>query len=227
MNKLSKVLIIEDECSMREFISLYLRKEGYHVIEGRNGYEGFQQFCNHDVDLVLLDVNMPIMNGFDVCRKMREQSSVPIIAITSMENVESHLEGYEAGVDDYVTKPFKSQILMAKVKRFMQARKHNELSKIYRHQALEVNFEGRIININNEPLKLTPKEYSLLEYLIKNRNVALTRDQILIQVWGFDFEGGTRVVDSHIKKVRKKLGDYMHCIKTVVAIGYKYEDYQC
>jgi len=227
VKELRKILIVEDENHMREFMSLYLRKEGYQVIEAANGNDGLKQFYKHDIDLVVLDIMMPMIDGFEVCKNIREQSDVPIIVLTAVENDASHIKGYKLGADDYVTKPFKSHILMAKIKRLLEREDSKKNQEIYFFNTLKIDFLGREIYVDNKKIKLAPKEYDLLEYLVINRCVALSRDQILENVWGYDFDGENRVVDAHVKKVRKKLGKYTDCVKTVMAVGYKFEEIQC
>lgn len=213
------ILIVEDEAKMREFISLYLRKENYQILEAENGEEAIEVFNKHNVDLMVLDVMMPKLDGFQVCAKIREVSNAPIIILTAIEKEMEQVKGYELGADDYVTKPFKIKILLAKIKRQLtrQAeRKHLERieddnNNWFIHENLEINIDGREVYINQQEVTLSPKEYELLEYLVINKGVALTRDQILENVWGYDFEGGIRVVDNHIKKLRAKLSKYSNC----------------
>lgn len=214
-----KVLVVDDERKIREFISFFLKKEGYEVIEASNGLEAINILKERTVDLVLLDLMMPILKGFEASREIRTFSNVPIIMLTAVEGEADHIEGYEAGVDDYITKPFKMPILIAKIKRLFSDKKINNIFI----NSLKINTDSREVSLEDEKIQLAPKEYDLLVYMIENKNIALSRDQLLEEVWGFDFEGGTRVVDNHIKKLRSKLGTFSASIVTVTGVGYKIE----
>jgi len=214
-----KVLVVDDERKIREFVSFFLKKEGYEVIEASNGLEAINILKEGTVDLVLLDLMMPILNGFEASRDIRAFSNVPIIMLTAVEGEADHIEGYEAGVDDYITKPFKMPILMAKIKRLFSDKKIKNLFI----NSLKIDIDSREVSLEDEKIQLAPKEYDLLVYMIENKNIALSRDQLLEEVWGFDFEGGTRVVDNHIKKLRSKLGPFSASIVTVTGVGYKIE----
>lgn len=217
------ILVVEDESKMREFISLYLRKEGYKVIEAYNGEVGVEKFKENKIDLIVLDVMMPKLNGFEVCKRIREKSKVPIIILTAIEKEMDQIKGYELGADDYVTKPFKAKILIAKIKRLFERLREETGKKVFIYDKLKIDLDGREVFINGRKIKLAPKEFELLEYLVINKGIALTRNQILENVWGYDFEGETRVVDNHIKKLRNKLENYAVYIETVISVGYKFE----
>lgn len=214
-----KVLVVDDERKIREFISFFLKKEGYEVIEASNGLEAINILKEQTVDLVLLDLMMPILNGFEASKEIRTFSNVPIIMLTAVEGEADHIEGYEAGVDDYITKPFKMPILMAKLKRLFSDKR---IKNLYIN-SLKIDTDSREVSLEDEKIQLAPKEYDLLVYMIENKNIVLSRDQLLEAVWGFDFEGGTRVVDNHIKKLRSNLGAFSASIVTVTGIGYKIE----
>lgn len=217
------ILIVEDESKMSEFISLYLRNQGYKPIEASNGEIALKLFEQNNINLVVLDVMMPNLNGFDVCKEIRKTSKVPIIILTAVEDEYSHIKGYELGADDYVTKPFKIKILLAKIKRFIDKSSEDTQTNIFLHGDFKVDFDGRCLYINDQHIKLAPKEFDLLEYFIKNKGIALSRNQILDNVWGYDFQGENRVVDNHVKKLRSKLGEYSELIETVISFGYKFE----
>ncbi len=217
------ILVVEDESKMREFISLYLRNAGYKVIEADTGEAAIEKFEANKVELIVLDIMMPKLDGFQVCKRIREKSKVPIIILTAIEEEMDQVKGYELGADDYVTKPFKIKILIAKVKRLIERIKEETDKRVIVYQELKVDIDGREVWINNRQIRLAPKEFKLLEYLVINRGIAISRNQILEQVWGYDFEGETRVVDNHIKKLRNKLENYSTCIKTVISVGYKFE----
>lgn len=221
------ILLVEDEGKIREFVKLYLLKEGYEVLEATDGHEALRLFDSAPVHLVILDIMMPGLDGFAVSETMRSISSVPIIMLTALESEDNHVKGYELGADDYVTKPFKIKVLLAKIKRLLTSREalmaeKNLSEDHFIYEGLSVDFDANQVTVSGQVLKLTPKEYGLLTYLIQNRNLVLSRDQILEHVWGYDFEGGTRVVDNHIKKLRRHLGKYSLCIETVVSVGYKF-----
>jgi len=219
------VLVVEDESKMREFICLYLRKEGYQVIEAHNGEIALEKFRENKIDLIILDVMMPKLNGFEVCKRIREKSKVPIIILTAIEKEMDQVKGYELGADDYVTKPFKAKILLAKIKRLFERLKEENDKNVLIYNTFKIDLDGRELYINEEKIKLAPKEFELLEYLVINKGIALTRNQILDHVWGYDFDGETRVIDNHIKKLRSKLANYAVFIETVVSVGYKFEVY--
>lgn len=216
----TKILMIEDDNKLREFITIYLKKEGYTVVEAINGEEGLAKFSN-DIDLVLLDIMMPKLNGFEVCKGIRDKSDVPIIFLTAMASDDYHVEGYELGADDYVTKPFKSKILIAKIKRLLQ-KNHKDVDHL-QFGVINLDTLGHSISVNGQVIDFAPREYNLLTYLMTHEKQALSREQLLIHVWGYDFEGEGRVVDNHIKKIRKKLGHASAYIKTVKGVGYKFE----
>lgn len=221
------ILLVEDEGKIREFVKLYLLREGYEVLEAADGHEALRLFDNAPVHLVILDIMMPGLDGFAVSEAMRTVSNVPIIMLTALESEDNHVKGYELGADDYVTKPFKIKVLLAKIKRLLASRESlmaekNLSEDHFVYEGLSVDFDANQVTVSGQVLKLTPKEYGLLAYLIQNRNIVLSRAQILEHVWGYDFEGGTRVVDNHIKKLRRHLGKYSLCIETVVSVGYKF-----
>ncbi|MCT4584609.1 MAG: response regulator transcription factor [Peptostreptococcaceae bacterium] len=216
------ILVVEDENKISEFISLYLKKEGYKVFEASDGQIALEKFEENEIDLIVLDIMMPRLNGFEVCKKIREKSKVPIIILTAIEEEMDHIKGYELGADDYVTKPFKIKILMAKIKRLLQRFNKND-NDIFVHDKLKIDFDGREVFMDSKKIKLAPKEFDLLIYLIKNKGIALSRNQILENIWGYDFEGENRVVDNHIKKLRNKLENYSSLIETIISVGYKFD----
>lgn len=213
------VLLADDEKKIREFIRFFLEREGYQVIEACNGKEAVACLRQEAVSLVILDLLMPEMNGYEACESMRTFSDVPILMLTAVEGEQDHIEGYTAGADDYITKPFKIKILLAKINRILGKNNHGFLQV----NELKINFESQIVMVEEVHVLLAPKEYELLEYMIVNKNIVLSRERILESVWGYDFEGGSRVVDNHIKKLRGKLDSFSKRIKTVVGSGYKIE----
>lgn len=219
------ILIIEDEQRMRSLLADYFKKEGYISLEASNGVDGVKAFSNNSVDLVILDIMMPFMDGWEVCKIIRKTSNVPVILLTAKSEDDDKLLGYELGADDYVTKPFSPKVLVAKVKALLKrVEMQNQTSTDV------VNIDGLIIDelshevkINKVSIDLTPKEYDLLLYLVRNKGIALTRDQILDNVWGIDYYGDTRTVDTNIKRLREKLGEKSELITTIRGSGYKFE----
>lgn len=216
---MKNILIVEDESRIREFISAYFCNEGYTVFEAENGKIALDIFKNNVIDLIILDIMMPEIDGFEVCKSIRETSEVPIIILTALEEEEQHILGYELGADDYITKPVKVRILLAKANRLLKKTSNNTIM----FDNIEIDTDARSIYIDNRNVYFAPKEYELLVLLAKSNGKALARDYILDKIWGYYFVGETRVVDSHIKKIRKKLGKYSNIIKTVVSVGYKFE----
>ncbi|MBF4694668.1 response regulator transcription factor [Fusibacter ferrireducens] len=214
-----QVLIVEDEARLREFISLYYKAEGYQVTEAEDGEMALDLFNKNVFDLVILDIMMPKIDGYKVCRQIRGKSDIPIIILTAITTEESELKCYDLGADDYVTKPLKGKTLVAKSKRLLE---RYLKSDVFLYENMALDFKSRLLKIHNEIIELTPKEYELLHHLIVNKNMALSRESLLDAVWGYTFYGQTRVVDNHIKKVRQKLGDYAFLIQTVSKVGYRF-----
>ena len=220
-----KILIVDDEERMRKLIAAYLKKEGYETLEAENGLEALNVFKGEGVQLVILDVMMPVMDGFAVCRELRKTSNVPIVFLTAKGENEDKLIGFELGTDHYVTKPFDMRLLMAQVKSLMN-RVYNYKPQIkmeHFYDGLHIDEPSHTVDINGEDLNLSPKEYELLIYFIANHGIVLSREKILDYIWGMDFFGDLRTVDSHIKRLREKLGEKAYLISTIRGIGYKFE----
>lgn len=220
------VLIVEDESRMRHLISSYLKKENINVLEAENGLQALDVFKREDIDLVILDIMMPFMDGYEVCRNLRTHSEVLIIMLTAKSEEDDKLLGYGLGADDYVTKPFSPKVLTAKVKALLKRSDITEnktVEGVTKIDTLEINELSHNVTLNGEKLDLSPKEYDLLLYLAKNHGIVLSRDKLLTNVWGYDFDGDLRTVDTHIKRVRQKLGDKADLITTVRGSGYKLE----
>lgn len=220
------VMIVEDELKMRRLLVDYLSHEGYATVEAANGWEALERFEPERTDLVLLDVMMPYMDGFAVCKAMREKSDVRIVLLTAKAEDYDKLQGYGLGADDYVTKPFSPKVLMAKIKALfkrMDAYASSDTEVTIRLDGLELDPAAHEIRLDGKPVPFARKEYELLLYLLRNRNITLSREQILDQVWGFDYEGDIRTVDTHIKRLRQKLEDKAGWIATVKGYGYKLE----
>lgn len=219
------ILIVEDEERMRKLIDAYLKKEGYKTLEAKDGVEAVRIFDSNEITLIILDIMMPLMDGFNVCKYIRKNSNVPIIILTAKSEEEDKLLGYELGADDYVTKPFSPKILVAKAKALLKRYYPDNDYNIS-----NMNLDGVIINelshevtIDNKEIYLSPKEYDLLLYFVKNKGIVLSRNKILDVVWGIDYYGDLRTVDTHIKRLREKLMDKAYLIATVRGSGYKLE----
>ena len=222
------VLIVEDESRMRHLISSYLKKEDITVLEAENGMQGLEIFKKESVDLIILDIMMPFMDGYEVCRNIRSQanSNVLIVMLTAKSEEDDKLLGYGLGADDYVTKPFSPKVLTAKVKALLKRTdivENKTAEGITKIDNLEINELSHNVTLEGEKLDLSPKEYDLLLYLAKNHGIVLSRDKLLTNVWGYDFDGDLRTVDTHVKRVRQKLGDKADLITTVRGSGYKLE----
>ena len=223
MNK--TILIIEDEIRIRFLLKDYLLSEGFSVIEACDGEEGLKVFKNNNVDLILLDIMMPKIDGLTVLENIRTVSDIPIILLTAKSQEEDKLYGYDIGADDYVTKPFSPKILVAKVKALLKrtADLCENQSSTKNYNGLTINKLSHEIKVNNVQLALSPKEYELLVYLSDNIGIALTRDTILDNVWGIDYYGDLRTVDTNIKRLSEKLGEKANYIITVRGSGYKFD----
>ena len=223
MNK--TILIIEDEIRIRFLLKDYLLSEGFSVIEACDGEEGLMAFKNNNVDLILLDIMMPKIDGLTVLENIRTVSDIPIILLTAKSQEEDKLYGYDIGADDYITKPFSPKILVAKVKALLKrtADLNEDKSSTKNYNGLTINKLAHEIKVDNVQLSLSPKEYELLVYLSDNIGIALTRDTILDNVWGIDYYGDLRTVDTNIKRLREKLGSKANYIVTVRGSGYKFD----
>ena len=217
------ILIVEDELRIRFLLRDYLMKEDFNVFEASNGEEGLFVFSSEKIDLVILDIMMPIMDGLTMLGKLREVSTVPVILLTAKSEEEDKLEGYDYGADDYMTKPFSPKVLIAKVKALLKRTRANLDSSSQDFNGLTVNKLSHEVKIDGNVIILSPKEYELLIYLVTNEGIALTRDNILDNVWGIDYYGDIRTVDTNVKRLREKLLDKANYIITVRGSGYKFE----
>lgn len=218
---MKKVLIVDDEWKIRKLIKDYLIKEEFLVDEAGDGEEGLDKFYSNNYDIIILDVMMPRIDGWSMCRKIREESNIPIIMLTARSEESDELFGFELEADEYITKPFNPKLLVARVKALLRRDGKIGEKNIIVIGEIAIDNTKREVRIGNEVLELTPKEYDLLHYFVENKNIALSREKILNTVWGWDYFGDPRTVDTHIKRLRKKLGgDY---IQTVRGFGYKFE----
>lgn len=221
MNK--TILIVEDESRIRMLIRDYLKRENFTIYEASNGEEALWLFSNYKIDLIILDIMLPKMNGFEVLDKFRQVSTVPVILLTAKSEEEDKLQGYELGADDYITKPFSPKVLVAKIKALLKRTRTELDSSLQYFGGLIVNTLSHEVIVDDKPLNLSPTEYDLLQYLTQNEGIALSRDIILDNVWGIDYYGDIRTVDTNIKRLREKLGSKSSYIVTVRGSGYKFE----
>ena len=217
------ILVVEDEENLRKLISRYLMNEELGVYEAKDGKEALELWNNNNIDLVILDIMLPEYDGWTICKRIREKSIVPIIMLTARSEESDKLFGFELGADDYVTKPFSVKELVARVKALLK-RSHKNIEKdMFITGELKVDQKSHKAFLGEEALKLTPKEYDLLLFLIHNKNQALSREVILDGVWGYDYYGDLRTVDTHVKRLRKKLKDMGEKLETVRGFGYRFE----
>jgi two-component system response regulator ResD len=219
------ILIVDDEERIRNLVALYLRKEQYNILQAENGSEAISIFKNNKVDLIILDVMMPIMDGWDVCKEIRKTSDIPVIMLTAKSEEDDELLGFELGTDHYITKPFVPKLLVAKVKAIIRRTYISEASVKDGN-----NFDGVVVDnlshevtVDNNEISLSPKEFELLNYFILNKRIVLSREKILDALWGIDYFGDLRTVDTVIKRLREKLGEKSYLIATIRGAGYKFE----
>ena len=218
-----KILVVDDEARMRKLVKDFLSIKGYIVLEAQYGEEALKVFdANKDVKLILLDVMMPKMDGFEVLEAIRQYSKVPVIMLTARSEERDELEGYKLGVDEYITKPFSPKILVARVEAVLR-RTVGEAEDRLIAGAIEIDKVARSVYIDKKPVDLSFKEYELLTYFIENKGIALSREKILSSVWNYDYFGDARTIDTHVKKLRAKMGERGDYIKTVWGMGYKFE----
>lgn len=220
-----KLLVVDDEPKIREVIREYAEFNGYEVTEAEDGMSAVGLCKLNKYDLVILDIMMPKLDGFTACKEIKKISDVPIIMLSARGEEYDKLFGFELGIDDYIVKPFSPKELMARVNVVLERR--NSVSKdnssVLTFDGLEINIAARTVSVDDKRVELTPKEYDLLFYLIKNKNIALSRDKLLSDIWGYDFFGDDRTIDTHIKNLRNNLGPYRDFIVTLRGVGYKFE----
>lgn len=220
---MAKILIAEDEQRLVDIIIEYLSKDGHKCIHAADGVDALAILKNNPVDIVILDIMMPNIDGFSVCKITREMYSIPIIILTAKSDESDKLKGYELGADDYMTKPFSPKVLSAKVRALLKRSTSPSLQHAVNAVKIMIVPASRTVYVNGLQIELTHKEFELLQLLISNQNQVFSRQQLLNRIWGFDFEGNTRTVDTHIKTLRKKLGTEGQHIVTLIRSGYKFE----
>ncbi len=221
-----KILVVDDEENIRQIIFKYAKFEGYEVQEASNGLEAVEMCRKNDYDIIIMDIMMPELDGFSACREIRKFKNTPVIMLSARGEEYDRIHGFETGVDDYVVKPFSPRELMMRVSAILKrsgAEDKEEKHDIYDSGGIKVDFTGRIVYIDGQRISMSPKEYELFFYMVKNRNIALSREKIITDVWGYDFYGGDRTLDTHIKILRKSLGKYSDRIVTLRGVGYRFE----
>ena len=219
-----KILVVDDEARMRKLVRDFLVKQNYEVIEAGDGAEALDQFFSvRDIALVILDVMMPKMDGGEVCREIRRESKVPIIMLTARGDERDELLGFELGVDEYISKPFSPRILVARVEALLRRSGAVGGDDILKAGKIEINKAAHQVKIDGKLVELSFKEFELLTYFVENQGIALSREKILNSVWNYDYYGDARTIDTHVKKLRAKMGDAGSCIKTIWGMGYKFD----
>lgn len=219
-----KVLIVDDEVGIRDVIKEYCLFENFEVLEAEDGEEAIRIIKNNsDINIIVLDIMMPKMDGYTTLKEVRKISTTPVIMLSARSEEYNKLLSFELGVDDYVTKPFSPKELIARMKAVVSRGTNTNTDK-YVYKTLEIDYLGHKVTIDSNEIKLTPKEYELIVLFVKNKSIALSRETLLSKVWGYDFFGDDRTIDTHIKMLRNNLGEYRNLIKTVRGMGYKYEE---
>ncbi|MDD4564970.1 MAG: response regulator transcription factor [Eubacteriales bacterium] len=222
---MGRILIVDDEPKIREVIREYAEFNGYAVEEAGNGMEAIGLCKLNDYDLIIMDIMMPKLDGYSACKEIRKIKDIPVIMLSARGEEYDKLYGFELGIDDYVVKPFSPKELMARINVALTRRNNTSIEplEIIKFEGLEINIPARSVTIDGKKAELTPKEYDLLFYLVQNKNIALSRNKLLSDVWGYDFYGDDRTIDTHIKNLRNSLGNYRDYIVTLRGVGYKFE----
>ena len=219
-----KILVVDDEPRMRKLVKDFLVKDGFIVVEASDGEEAYNIFtATNDISLIIMDVMMPKMNGYETSAEIRKISKVPIIMLTAKSEEKDELMGYEIGIDEYITKPFSPKILVARVEAVLRRSTQDMEDNLIEAGGIKIDKSAHIVTVDGKNIELSFKEFELLEYFITNQGVALSREKILNNVWNYDYYGDARTIDTHVKKLRAKLGDKGDYIKTIWALGYKFE----
>ena len=219
-----KILVVDDESRMRKLVKDFLTREGYTVLEAGDGMEAMDVFyADKDISLIILDVMMPKMDGWQVCREIRESSKVPIIMLTARSEERDELQGFELGVDEYISKPFSPKILVARVNAILRRTLGNTDGDVLEVGGIAIDQAAHIVKLGGKQIDLSYKEFELLTYFVENQGIALSREKILNNVWNYDYFGDARTIDTHVKKLRSKLGDKGEYIRTIWGMGYKFE----
>jgi two-component system response regulator ResD len=218
-----QILVVDDESRMRKLVKDFLQREGYSVLEAGDGMEAMDIFYEQKIDLVILDVMMPRMDGWQTCREIRRDSTVPIIMLTARSEERDELQGFELGVDEYISKPFSPKILVARVGALLKRIYGTDAEEKMEAGGIELDKAAHQVRVDGKSIDLSYKEFELLTYFLENQGIALSREKILNNVWNYDYFGDARTIDTHVKKLRNKLGDKGNYIKTIWGMGYKFE----
>lgn len=224
MEQRLKVMVVDDESRMRKLVKDFLVKKNFEVVEAENGVEAIDLFFEHkNIDLLILDVMMPKMDGWEVCREIRSYSKVPIIMLTARADEQDELLGFELGVDEYISKPFSPKILVARVEAILRRTNAISADDTLRAGGIEIDKAAHQVTVDGKYIELSFKEFELLTYFVENQGLALSREKILNSVWNYDYFGDARTIDTHVKKLRNKLGEKGNYIRTIWGMGYKFE----
>ena len=219
-----KILVVDDESRMRKLVKDFLTKKNFQVLEAGNGEEAMDIFYEEkDIALIILDVMMPKMDGWEVCREIRKNSKVPIIMLTARSDERDELLGFDLGVDEYISKPFSPKILVARVEAILRRTGQNNPEDVISAGGIVIDKAAHLATVDGKPMELSFKEFELLTYFVENQGIALSREKILNNVWDYDYFGDARTIDTHVKKLRSKLGEKGNYIKTIWGMGYKFE----
>ena len=222
---MSKILVVDDEFRIREIIKKYANFEGHKVTEAVDGMSAIE-ICNKETfDIIIMDVMMPELDGFSACKEIRKHCNTPLIMLSARGEEYDKIHGFELGIDDYVVKPFSPKELMMRVNAVLKRSNGADTPSqdVFKYENLVVDFTARIVTVNGKRVDMTPKEYELFFYMVKNKGIALTREKLISEVWGYDFFGDDRTLDTHIKLLRKSLGEYSKCIVTLRGVGYRFD----
>ena len=223
---MSKLLIVDDEFRIRELIKKYALYEGHEVDEAENGEQAVLKCRNNTYDIIIMDIMMPVMDGFEAVKTLRRFCNTPVIMLSAKGEEYDRLTGFESGVDDYVVKPFSPKELMMRISAVLRrtgSDAKDDSKNRFVYKGLTIDYAARVVTVDGERVQLTPREYELLFYMVNNKGIALTREQLISKVWGYDFFGDDRTLDTHIKLLRKSLGDYASLIVTLRGVGYRFE----
>lgn len=223
-----KILVVDDEDKIRAVIRKYGEFEGYEIYEASNGMDAVEMCRKNDYDLIIMDVMMPELDGFSACGAIKKIKDIPVIMLSARGEEYDRIHGFEVGVDDYVMKPFSPKELMMRINVVINRNRNSsgnniDTADIFAYEGLEVNFTARTVSIDGQRVDMSPKEYDLLFYMVKNRNIALTREQLITEVWGYDYYGEDRTLDTHVKLLRNSLGPYRELLVTLRGVGYRFE----
>ena len=229
---MKKILIVDDEEKIRIIIKKYAEFEGYDIAEASNGMEAINACQKEDFDLIIMDVMMPELDGFSACKEIKKLKDIPVIMLSARGEAYDRIHGFEAGVDDYVVQPFSPKELMMRVNVVISRNARNNADnmgiseqehEVYRYEGLEIDFTSRMVTVDGKQVNMTPKEYDLLFYMVRNKGIALTRERLITEVWGYDYFGDDRTLDTHIKLLRSNIGEYRSLVVTLRGVGYRFE----